>query len=639
MLKRIMEPLTINQLTLKNRLVVSAMVTNYVNDDGTPSEKFIAYHEHKAQGGWGLIITEDYRISPEAGCSRPLPGLWSDEQIEPHRRLTERIHRVGGKICCQLYHAGRESTYAINDCQPVAPSAIKDPTMPDMPRALTVAEIHDLERQFGKAAFRAKKAGFDAVEIHGAHGYLVGQFLSPFSNKRGDAYGGTIENRCRFAVEIIQEIRRTCGTDYPILFRFSSVEYVEGGLTIEESQAIAQIVEAAGADCIHCSQGVYASMEHILPPSSIPKAAYAENAAAIKQVVSIPVIAVGRINDPYLAETIIRSGKADMCTMARASLADPELPNKVSAGDTASILRCVGCMQGCIGENIKGNGIRCLMNPLTGMEDEYTFRPAKEAKKILIAGGGIAGCEAAIIAAQRGHQVTIAEKTSVLGGQWLLAAIPPGKSEFTNLVSWQQYMLNRLGVTILYNTTVTRDFVDTFQPDIVVNAIGSNASMPPVPGLREHTVTARQILAGEVTPGKNVAVIGGGLVGAETADHLAVHGHQVSVLEMMPNIMNDGEPVPTKLMLQRYQKYGVQVLTSAKVKTIMADSILFEKDGQEGKLAHLDTIINAMGRRSDTVLQDALKDCPCTVYTIGDAHTTKSGYLDIREGYELGLSL
>lgn len=639
MLEKIMEPLTINQLTVKNRLVVSAMVTNYVNADGMPSEKFIAYHEHKARGGWGLIITEDYRISPEAGCSRPLPGMWKDEQIGPNRQLTERIHRAGGKICCQLYHAGREAAYAINGCQPVAPSAVKDPTMPDTPRALTVAEIHDLERKFGEAAYRAKAAGFDAVEIHGAHGYLVGQFLSPFSNKRGDAYGGTIENRCRFAVEIIRQIRRTCGNSYPILFRFSSNEYVEGGLKLEESRAIAQIVEAAGADCIHCSQGVYTSMEHVLPPASTDKAAYAENAAAIKQAVSIPVIAVGRINDPYLAEAIIRSGKADMCTMARASLADPELPNKVSAGDTASIIRCVGCMQGCIGENIKGNGIRCLMNPLTGMEDEYTFIPAGKPKKILVAGGGIAGCEAAIIAARRGHHVTIAEKSSVLGGQWLLASIPPGKSEFANLVSWQQLMLQRLGVTVLYNTAVTRDFVDSFQPDIVVNAVGSNPSMPPVPGLREHTVTARQVLAGEVTPGKNVAVIGGGLVGAETADHLAVHGHQVTVLEMLPRIMNDGEPIPTKLMLQRYQKYGVRVLASARVKEIAADAVLYEKDGQEGEVTHLDTIINAMGRRSDTTLLEALQDSPCSVYSIGDAHTAKSGYLDIREGYELGLSL
>lgn len=460
---------------------------------------------------------------------------------------------------------------------------------------------------------------------------------SPISG--GDAYGGTIHNRTRFPVEIVQNIRAKCGNAFPILYRMSSVEYVEGGLEIQESMAIAQILEEAGVDCIHCSQGVYGSIEYILPSSSIPKASYVENAANIKSVVSIPVIAVGRINDPFLAESIVASGKADMCTMARASLADPELPNKTAAGKFREILHCIGCMQGCIGENNKGNGVRCLMNPLTGMEDEYVVEPAKVKKHVLVVGGGVAGCETAVIAAQRGHRVTLLEKTGTLGGQWLLAAVPPGKSEFTNLVSWQGHMIEKLGVKVVYHTEATREIVDSYHPDVVVNAIGSNPSMPPVPGLNEYTCTARQILSGEIPAGKYIVVIGGGLVGAETADHLAVHGHQVTVIEMMPQIMADGEPTPTMLMLRRYDRYGVKVLTSAKVKEIGKTSVTYEKDGTEGTVEQVDTIINAMGRKADLSLLAQLEGSGYEIISVGDAKEAKSGYLGIREGYEAGLRI
>lgn len=270
---KVFEPFKINQMELKNRMVVSAMVTNYCSEDGMATEKFIAYHEHKAKGGWGLIITEDYAVTPTAGGFKKLPGLWEDGQIESHKELTRRIHEAGGKIAAQIYHAGR-----------------------------------------------AKEAEFDAVEVHGAHGYLIGAFASPFSNKRSDEYGGTIRNRARFAMEIIENIKEKCGKDYPVLYRMSAVEYVPGGLEIEESKILARLVEEAGADCIHCSQGVYASTYVIIPPSVVPRAAYVENAAEIKKVVDIPVIAVGRINDVEIAESVLQADKADLVTMARASL-------------------------------------------------------------------------------------------------------------------------------------------------------------------------------------------------------------------------------------------------------------------------------------------------------------------------------
>ena len=379
---KVFEPFKLGNLELKNRMVVSAMVTNYCSPDGRATEKFIAYHEHKARGGWGLIITEDYAVTPTAGGFVRLPGLWEDGQIQSHRELTERVHRAGGKIAAQIYHAGRETSSAVTGVQPVAPSPVKEPSMPETPRELTVEEIHELVEQFGDCARRAREAGFDAVEVHGAHGYLVGAFASPFSNKRSDEYGGTIRNRARFAMEIIRNIKKKCGEDYPVLYRMSAVEYVPGGLEIEESK----------------------------------------------------VIAVGRINDVEIAESVLESGKADLVTMARASLADPDMPNKVKEGRADEVIRCIGCLQGCAGENGKGNCVRCLVNPLTGMEDEYDLSPVQSPKQVLVIGGGVSGCEAAIAAAMKGHKVTLIEKTGRLGGQWIPASVPIGKSEFTSFI-------------------------------------------------------------------------------------------------------------------------------------------------------------------------------------------------------------
>lgn len=358
----------------------------------------------------------------------------ADGQIESHRKLTERVHAAGGKIAAQIYHAGRETSSAVTGVQPVATSAVREPSMPETPRELTIPEIHTLVEQFGDCAKRAKAAGFDAVEVHGAHGYLAGAFASPFSNKRSDEYGGTIRNRARFGMEIIRNIKEKCGKDYPVLYRISSVEYVPGGLDIEESKVIARLMEEAGADCIHCSQGVYASTHTIIPPSVFLRAGYVEHAAEMKKAVQIPVIAVGRINDVEIAESVLQSKKADLVTMARASLADPELPNKVLKGRGDEVIRCIGCLHGCIGENGKGNGIRCLVNPLTGMEDEYDLTPAEKAKQVLVIGGGIAGCEATISAALKGHKVTLIEKNDRLGGQWIPASVPIGKSEFTSFL-------------------------------------------------------------------------------------------------------------------------------------------------------------------------------------------------------------
>lgn len=637
---KVFEPIHIGNLELKNRMIVSAMVTNYCTPDGMATEKYISYHEHKAKGGWGLIITEDYAVTPKAGGFVRLPGLWEDSQIKSHKKLTERVHAAGGKIAAQIYHAGRETSSAVTGEQPVAPSAVREPSMPETPRELTVKEIHELVERFGDCALRAKKAGFDAVELHGAHGYLVGAFASPFSNKRSDEYGGTIRNRARFGMEIIRNIKEKCGKDYPVIYRMSVVEYVPGGLEQEESKVLAKLMEEAGADCIHCSQGVYASTHVIIPPAVVPRAAFVDNAAGIKSAVSVPVIAVGRINDVEVAESVLESGKADLVTMARASLADPDMPVKVKEGRADEVIRCIGCLQGCAGENGKGNCVRCLVNPLTGMEDEYDLTPAITPKRVIVAGGGVSGCEAAIISAARGHKVTLIEKSDRLGGQWIPASVPIGKAEFTSFLCWQKAMLKKLNVQVLLNTEADEELLKLYDPEVVIAATGSSPMIPKFKGYdQDFVVTAHDVLLGRAEVGKRVAVVGGGLVGAETADMLSLQCEKVSVIEMLPEIMRDGEPSPSRYIKERFKKYGVDIYTSTKLTEIGDHKIFAEKDGQQIVIDDVDSVIIAVGVRKNAALDDALEKLECQVIRVGDANGVKNGYLGIREGYEAGLNI
>lgn len=642
MLTNMFKPLMINKMEIKNRFVCSGMVTCYAPEDHKANEKYIAYHEAKAKGGYGLIITEDYLIAPDAGGFKNLFGLWNDELIESHRQLTDRVHAAGGKIVCQIYHAGREAKSAFTGTgEIVAPSAIKDPSMAETPRELTREEIKELVVKFADTAVAAKKAGFDGVEIHGGHGYLLNQFMSGFSNRRTDEYGGSLTNRMRFPLEVIKAVREAVGPDYPLLYRMSSQEYVEDGLTLEESKAIAIMLEQASIDCINCSQGIYASRWFITPPSYVANGFAVNNAAEIKKVVNIPVTTAGRITDPIMADSIIASGKADMVVMARASLADPEMPNKAKEGRYEDIHYCIGCIQGCSGENGKGNPIRCLVNPRTGMESVYDMTPVEKPKKVIIAGGGLAGCEAAVVAAMRGHKVTLYEASDRLGGQWNLACIPPSRGAYATVVNWHRTQMEKNGVEVHLNTPFTKEIAEWEKPDAIIVATGSTPFKPPIKGADlPHVVFAHDVLRGKAELGSNVVVIGGGLVGSETAEHFSYHKPgKYTIIEMMDDIVRDGIANSNRFLKIALKENNVDVFTSSTVTEITENAVKFRTaDGSEHSVK-ADTVIMAVGVKADPTLYEQLSQLDCRVIKAGDANEIKNGYRNIREGFEAGYSL
>ena len=507
----------------------------------------------------------------------------------------------------------------------------------ELPHVLTKDEIKEIERQFAECAVNAKKAGFDGVEIHGTHGYLINQFLSPLTNKRSDEYGGSLYNRCRMAIETVKAVRAAVGEDFPVSFRLTTKEYAEGGITIEDAKVFAMLLEDAGVDVLNCSQNVH---PYIIPPSAVPQAFAVNNAAEIKKVVSIPVIGVGRINDPLLAEEALTSGKMDLVAMGRASIADPEMPNKAKKGELEDIVRCIACTQGCIGEKARGDVLRCLVNPCVGHETDeaYKITPVQTKKKVFVLGGGISGCETAIVAAQRGHDVIIFEKTDRLGGQWNAASVPNAKTEFTTLVARQQYQINKYGIPVLYNQTLTNEILEQEKPDTVVVATGGTPFIPPIKGLEKY-VTASDVLLGKSEVGKNVLIIGGGLVGAETAEYLGYHGTKVTLVEMMDTIAKDGEIHPNRFLMNNLDKYGVKIYTSCNTEEINGSSVKLSTPTEKIVLNDVDDIIIAAGFRPNTETTEVLKNYNGEVVSVGDANKVKNGLHNLREAYLVGLSI
>jgi len=627
----------IGKIEIPNRLVVSPMVTNYCNKDGTATERYIAYHEAKAKGGWGLIITEDYAVDPSGRGFSCVAGLWDDSQIASHSELTKRVHKYKSKIFAQIYHCGRQTSHLVTECSLIAPSRIPCPAMQELPDEMIIDEIQKMVEKFGDTAQRAQKAGFDGVEIHGAHGYLIAEFMSPYSNKRPDKYGGHLLNRVRFPMEIVANIRAKVGKNFGICFRISSDEFVPGGRTIEDTKAIAVLLEQSGIDVLHVSAGVYASANTIVPPSATPHGWLAGYAEEVKKVVSIPVITVGRINDPFVADSIIAAGKADFVAMGRASLADPEFPDKAAAGKFDEIRPCIACNDACIGLLFMDQPIGCVLNPTLGKEAEWVIKPAATKKKVLVVGGGPAGMEAAVTAAKAGHSVSLHEKEGRLGGLFYLASVPPNKGEIGNFIGWQIGQLNKMNVHVTLNADVTPELIDSEKPDVVVIATGGTPILPGIPGIsKSNVVNAYDVLAGKVGVGAKAVIIGGGMVGAETANHLVNHGKAVTLVEMLPDIATEVQNINRLALLADLEKGKVRILANTTVKEVLADGVVIVKDNVTETIS-ADTVIVASGSIPNNDLAVQLSGKPYKVVTIGDANKVAKVVDAIGAGYLTGM--
>jgi 2,4-dienoyl-CoA reductase-like NADH-dependent reductase (Old Yellow Enzyme family)/thioredoxin reductase len=642
-------PVKINSLDIANRFVVPPIASKLANKDGTVSQALIDYWVTRARGGWGLLIVEFTAIDPLGKAGPCRPCLWGDEFIEGLRKLTEAVHQYGVKIAIQLNHAGRQTTegkIGIPGAQPVSASPVPCPLERVIPRELSSDEVYELIQKFSNAAVRARDAGFDAVEIHGAHGYLLAQFMSAYSNKRVDEFGGSLYNRMRFPLEVIRSIRRKLGQSYPLLFRMSGEERVPGGRTLEESRIVAHLVEKAGIDALDISVGVSGSDQYIIAPAAVAPGFLLTSSAEIKKAVSIPVIAVGRINHPLLADDAIKAGKADLIAWGRASLADPELPDKIAAGQLDDIAPCIACIQGCVrrppsfGRPPSKLGITCLVNPFCGREGEMHFTPAVKPKKVTVVGGGPAGLEAAWISAARGHRVTLYEKQQVPGGQYRIAAIPPFKQDIATAISYYVHMCEKHGVLFKLGTEVDAESIITDKPDTVIIATGGEPVIPDVKGAHgDRVVNASDILEGKKQAGNNVLIVGGGMVGCEMSDFLGEHLHNVTLVEMLPEIAGD-VPTATKFFLkQRLKEYGTQIKTGTTVVELLNDGAIVMRGGEKSKLEGFDTIVLAMGTRSVNHLSEKLEKKVPELYVIGDALAPGQAIDAIEEGARTALKL
>jgi len=637
----------IADVQLRNRIVMPAMATN-ATVDGTVSPAIINYFSERAEGGCGLVITEAAAIAapPEGKLARYHLNLSDDSYIPSLRRLTDAIHRFDTKIAVQLSHLGRQIHADFLGAQPLAPSPIPCPVCRDVPKELSTEEITNIVEEFIRAALRAYRAGFDMVELHGCHGYLISQFFSGRSNHRKDQYGGNSTGRSRMCREIIRGIKHKLGGSFPVIVRMNGHDFIKEGATLDDMRAIAPLLVKAGADALHISAGVYGSYKATVGPMYEHSGCFVDLAAGIREVVSVPVIAVGRITHPSLANAIIRDGKADLIAMGRALLADPALPRKARQGLIDDIRPCLGCNQGCI-DRINDSmmagrtqRVTCMVNPRVLREAETRLTPAPRAKDILVLGGGPAGMQAALTAAQRGHRVTLWEKTDRLGGQFNLAARPPGRELFAAYIVYMEHMLERAGVMIQCHRTATPEAVRACNPDGVIFALGS---WPIIPAFVNHDVasifTAWEVLHGYEPAGERIAVIGGGAVGLETAHYLVTCGKTVTILEATNILGGDMGAIVSFYLRGFLKKHGVVTLKNTEVRNITDTQIRVRHEGREATLTDFDAVVIALGTRPTTTGADEFRHLVPDFYIIGDAAAPGKALDAIAQAFDIGRTI
>ncbi|MBW1704622.1 MAG: FAD-dependent oxidoreductase [Deltaproteobacteria bacterium] len=611
------EPLKMSNLTLKNRFFMAPIGTTF------HMKQLSDFLAERAKGGVALITTGEICVHPggRAGAGREEPRLETDDDIKVFSPLVKAVQNAGAKIIAQLNHAGRYSSSRALQQQPVAPSSIASRYTGEIPRELSTAETDDLIMAFAKAALRAKKAGFDGIEILGSSGYLISQFLSPVTNKRDDKYGGDTLKRATFLFSILKETRKRVGNDFNICVKFDAEDSMEGGRTLKDSILLAPHIVSAGADRLHIWAGWHEATRPMLP-MFVKRGAFSHLAAEIKKVVDVPVSTVGRINDPYVAADILAKGEADLIGLGRTLLCDPDFVKKTSDGRTDEIRRCTACcycfdqiMRAIQGD--KKAGLKCSINPELGREGEGLIRPAEKKKNVVIVGGGPAGMEVARIASLRGHRVTLFEKDDKLGGLVNLAFIPPHKGELQNVVDYYVHQMEILPLKVRLSESFAEEEFERIKPDTLVFAAGARELMPRIPGITgEHVFTALEILKDNVPVKESVVVIGGGLIGVETAEFLADQGKKVTVIEMFKAVAADVGPTMRWGLLLRLSK-KISMLTSTKVIEIKEKNVVVSDPENNRKEIPGDTVVIATGLDSRTDLVEQMKKQDAEVYMVG----------------------
>ena len=614
-------PIQIGTVTVPNRFVVPPMGNNFANTDGTLSDRSAAYYEARAKGGFGLITIESTVVYSQAKGGPRKPCLFTDDTVESFQRTIDRCHRYGAKVSIQLQHAGPEGNSKLTGFPLKAASPMASHCGGEIPEAMPTEEVYRLIECYGDAAARAQRAGVDMVEVHCAHGYLVSTFISARTNKRTDEFGGCFENRMRLPRLIIENIRKKTGGNLPILCRINARDEGEGGVTVQDAAVIASYLEQeCGVNAIHVSRSIHLHDEFMWAPNNTHGGFNADLVTEIKKAVSVPVITVGRYTEPQYAEILVREGRADLVAFGRQSIADPELPLKARTGQLETLTPCIACLLGCVPNMLAGRPITCAMNPTVGREAEIV--PAEVSKRVVVIGGGPGGLYAAWMCAKRGHQVTLLEKSEELGGHLLVASYPPAKGEIAPAIRSLIVRCRQAGVDIHTGTAATPELIRQLAPEAAIVATGSTPLVLPIPGLADcGYINAEDMLTGKQNVGKKVLIVGGGMVGAEAAEHLAERGHLCDIVEMKPVVGEDIMPEPRKYIMASLEHHKVGQITNAKVSEFFTNGVRYTStvDGTEGELRGYDNIVLAMGYRSNNPLEDPLKALVPQVFVIGEA--------------------
>lgn len=637
-------PFKIGNVTIKNRIVKSPMATNYGSVTGEVTDQIIDYYVETAKGGVGLIIVENTTVDYPQGKDIPCEmSLDEDRFISGHNDLVEAIHEAGAKAAVQLHHAGRQTTLAITGgLEPVAASPVPCVFLHEIPfpvpRELTVEEIHQIMDKFAAATDRAKAAGYDMIELHGAHGYLFSTFMSPYMNKRGDEFGGSLENRMRFTLGVIARIKEAVGPDYPIGIRFCGDEYLDGGITVEESPRIAKMLEDSGVAVLHVSAGVYETLDLSNDSMYCQQGWKRYILEAIRPAVKAPIIAAGGFKDPDFVDKLIGEGLTDFVGLGRPLVADPEWPNKAREGREDEIRKCISCNE-CL-DKIFNVGMRCAVNATPGREKRFAqLVPAAVKKRVMVIGGGPAGMEAARTAAMRGHGVTLFEKSDRLGGQLHIAAIPPAKDKLNWLTEYLTGEMKRRGVKVQLGIEVDAKVVEQTKPDVVIVATGARPASHQLPPGNGHKVAdAWDVLTGKVEiKGAKVVVLGGRMTGCETAEFLAERGNTVTIVARSSQIAPNVELLNRAGLLKELRKKNVGMLTGHDIVGFTGSGIeLVDKRDGRKKPLEADWVVVARGVECCGDLCATLEGKVGELYTIGDAKETRKIMDAVYEGALVG---